>query len=190
VKRGFTYGPTVSVLVGLVVMLLLPGCKGPPPSRVQFTNAFADRNAKLYKASRDFRKSLDPLYKDGTVPSISSVKKARDDAKSTLEDVQSEFRDSRMPRKGGSSAEAMFDSYKAFLDTEDEIMTKDYDRIIKVLESGKSPGSMKSEISDIYDEIEEKENKAMKDFNDKEGEFAKAYNLQVKANPGGTRNKK
>jgi hypothetical protein len=188
VNKGLVIGP----IVLLAALVLLPGCGGPPPSRVQFNENFADRNTKLYKAGRAFRKSLDPLLKENRKPILSDVKKARDDAKDAYEEVSTEFRASRLPRKQGN-ASAMFDAYKDFLDTEEEIINKDFDQIIKVLENDKEFQALdekKNAIEDIIDAIETKESKKLKAFRTEQESYAKAFNFQVGSPPQGGKSQK
>jgi hypothetical protein len=180
------------LILAMAALLFLPGCGGPPPSRVEFNNSFADRNARLYKAGRAFRKTLDPLFKEGRRPTVADTKKARDDARTTLEDVSTEFRKMRMPRKAGN-AQDMADAYKDFLDTEEEIINKDYDKIIKVLEDDKEYPSMddkKNEIENILDNIDSKEGKKLKVFHEQQDTFAKSFNFQVKTAPAGSKTPK
>jgi cytochrome c556 len=175
----------VPLLVTAVLAALLAGCHGPPPTRVEFNNNLADRNAKLYKAGRAFRKTLDPLLKDGRSADVAAVKKARDDARAALEDVSSEFKDSRTPRKGGN-AQAIWDAYNDFLATEDDIVNKYFAEIIQVLEDDKeypSNSDKKAKILAILKKIDKEEADKMGVVYKEQKSYADAFNFTVQGAP-------
>jgi hypothetical protein len=166
-----------------VVILLLAGCKGPPPTKVGFINKLATYNEKLFTIGRAFRTALIPLVypeenKDNKSFNAESVRKAQADAEKQVNEIREEFDDLVSPRKS-EPGKKLRAAYEDFLKIQETIAKDHMKKIVDIVNGGDSDDDKAERIREVMKKIEEDEMEVAGKLADAQKEYTTVHSLRA-----------
>lgn len=174
--------------VGLVLaILLLSGCKGPPPSKVGFMNRLAEYNEKLFAIGRKFRTAIAPLAYPGENKKESNhfdpneVRRVQTEAENQVREIRDDFDDMVSPRKSPPGAK-LREAYEEFLVIQERIAREHMVKIVSIIdEKNASNDDKASRVREVMDKIEADEREVTVKLADAQKKYTSAHSLKADA---------